>query len=69
MKTFLKNCNLVDLNKGTCEKLSILIEDERIKKIDNSTKLNFDELLTIDLSGKYVHPGLWDVHTHIGDLL
>ncbi len=69
MKTFLKNCNLVDLNKGTCEKLSILIEDERIKKIDNSTKLNIDELLTIDLSGKYVHPGLWDVHTHIGDLI
>ena len=69
MKTFLKNCNLVDLNKETCEKVSILIEDERIKKIDNSTKLNIDELLTIDLSGKYVHPGLWDVHTHIGDLI
>ena len=69
MKTYLKNCNLVDLNKETCEKVSILIEDERIKKIDNSTKLNFDELLTIDLSGKYVHPGLWDVHTHIGDLI
>jgi len=69
MKTFLKNCNLVDLNKETCEKVSILIEDERIKKIDNSTELVFDELLTIDLNGKYVHPGLWDVHTHIGDLI
>ena len=69
MKTYLKNCNLVDLNKETCEKVSILIEDERIKKIDNSTELVFDELLTIDLNGKYVHPGLWDVHTHIGDLI
>ncbi len=69
MKTLLKNCNLVDLNKETCEKVSILIEDERIKKIDTSIKLNIDELLTIDLNGKYVHPGLWDVHTHIGDLI
>ena len=69
MNTYLKNCNLVDLNKETCEKVSILIEDERIKKIDNSTELVFDELLTIDLNGKYVHPGLWDVHTHIGDLI
>ena len=69
MKTYLKNCNLVDLNKETCEKVSILIEDGRINKIDNSTKLISDKLLTIDLKGKYAHPGLWDVHTHIGDLI
>ncbi len=52
MNTLLKNCNLVDLNKETCEKVSILIEDGRIKKIDNSTKLISDKLLTIDLNGK-----------------
>jgi len=69
MNTYLKNCNLVDLNKETCEKVSIIIEDGRIKKIDNSTKLISDKLLTIDLKGKYAHPGLWDVHTHIGDLI
>tara|TARA_B100001250_G_scaffold304059_1_gene265869 strand:+ start:516 stop:1724 length:1209 start_codon:yes stop_codon:yes gene_type:complete len=69
MNTHLKNCNLVDLDKESFEKVSILIADGKIKKIDNSITPNTDKFVTIDLNDKYVHPGLWDVHTHIGDLI
>ena len=40
MNTHLKNCNLVDLDKESFEKVSIIIEDGKIKKIDNSINPN-----------------------------
>ena len=69
MDTLIKNCQLVNLKNESCEKVSIFVVDGKIEKIENSQTINSDDFLTIDLNGKYILPGLWDVHTHIGDLI
>lgn len=69
MDTLIKNCHLVNLKNESCEKVSIFVVDGKIDKIENSQTINSDDFLTIDLNGKYILPGLWDVHTHIGDLI
>ena len=69
MDTLIKNCQLVNLKNESCEKVSIFVVDGKIDKIENSQTINSDDFLTIDLNGKYILPGLWDVHTHIGDLI
>jgi len=69
MDTLIKNCNLVNLEKESCEKVSLIISDGKIDKIVNSFKNNRTDIFTIDLKSKYIMPGLWDVHTHIGDLI
>jgi imidazolonepropionase-like amidohydrolase len=57
------------LKNESCETVSIFVVDGKIDKIENSQTINSDDFLTIDLNGKYILPGLWDVHTHIGDLI
>ena len=69
MDTLIKNCHLVNLKNESCETVSIFVVDGKIDKIENSQTINSDDFLTIDLNGKYILPGLWDVHTHIGDLI
>jgi len=69
MDTLIKNCNLVNLETESCEIVSLIISDGKIEKIENSIKNNRSDLFTIDLKNKYIMPGLWDVHTHIGDLI
>jgi|TARA_B110000438_G_scaffold86625_1_gene86117 imidazolonepropionase-like amidohydrolase len=69
MDTLIKNCNLVNLETESCEIVSLIISDGKIEKIENSIKNNRTDLFTIDLKNKYIMPGLWDVHTHIGDLI
>jgi imidazolonepropionase-like amidohydrolase len=59
----------VNLEKESCEKVSLIISDGKIDKIVNSFKNNRTDIFTIDLKSKYIMPGLWDVHTHIGDLI
>ena len=40
MDTLIKNCNLVNLEKESCEKVSLIISDGKIDKIVNSFKNN-----------------------------
>ena len=64
----LYNCKLVDIDKKNIEKGAIEIRDGIIKKIDSDTeRKEVDE--SINLKGHYIMPGLWDVHTHLGDLI
>ena len=64
----LYNCKLVDIDKKNIEKGAIEIRDGIIKKIDSDTEIKeVDE--SINLKGHYIMPGLWDVHTHLGDLI
>ena len=64
----LYNCKLIDIDKKNIEKGTIEIRDGIIKKIDSDTeKKEVDE--SINLKGHYIMPGLWDVHTHLGDLI
>ncbi|MCG2417797.1 amidohydrolase family protein [Aequorivita sp. F47161] len=64
-KTIINNVNIIDVETGNIAyNQYVLIEKSRISKID-STKINVsDDALIIDGAGKYVIPGLWDMHTH-----
>lgn len=45
--------------------LSVLIEDDRIVSISPSESLKFSPAATkIDATGKFLIPGLWDMHVH-----
>ena len=63
----LKNCLLYDLSKNNgFAKMDILIEDGKIKKVEESIDLQEESDKKIDLSEKYVTAGLIDCHTHLG---
>ena len=62
----LKGINVVNVKDGNVATHSIVIEDEQIKQIGR-----FDELIlgsepqVIDCRGKFLIPGLFDMHVHI----
>lgn len=58
----LDNCHVVDIVSSKIEEnVKILIEGERIAKISK----NVTEGKTIDLSGRYVLPGLFNMHNNL----
>lgn len=64
-KTIIKNVNIVNVETGEIAKNQfILIEQSRITKIDSSKIAVPEDALLIDGKGKYLIPGLWDMHTH-----
>ncbi|WP_298899153.1 amidohydrolase family protein [uncultured Psychroserpens sp.] len=62
----IKSINVIDVKTGlVLENRNMLIEGNIITAIDSSEILVKDSnTLLIDGSGKYVIPGLWDMHTH-----
>ena len=64
---YLKNATLVD--EGKQYKADILIEDERITKIiEEGEELSIPkDCISIDLSGKYIFPGIIDDQVHFRD--
>lgn len=64
MKIFLKNARIVDLSGHLDGLFNILIVDGRIQEIGTSlggNPVNYE----INLEGKFVVPGLFDMHTHL----
>ena len=62
----IKSVNIIDVQSGdVLTNRDILIEDGIIKSIDSSgvSKSNKADII-IDGTGKYIMPGLWDMHTH-----
>ncbi len=62
MKTVIKNGRLLNPATNTDELLDILIEDDKILKIEKDIK---EEAEIIDAKGCWVTPGLIDVHVHL----
>ena len=66
MRTLLKNVTVIDA--ATPEprlNASVLVEDGRIKQILSAADSNaLLDCETIDLTGQFLLPGLWDVHIH-----
>jgi hypothetical protein len=61
---YLDHINIIDVEKGTVLKeRSVLIDSNRIKSISSSDAKN-SKLIVYDCSGKYLIPGLWDMHIH-----
>lgn len=63
MKLLLKNGHLIDPANKLDEKLDLLIEDKKIKKIGKNISANQAKI--IDVRNKIVCPGLIDIHTHL----
>jgi imidazolonepropionase-like amidohydrolase len=61
------NARIFDPRSGTLSTpTSIHVEGNRIEKIGGDQERNAADI--IDAAGKVVLPGLWDMHTHLGDL-
>ena len=62
----IKNTNVIDVNTGKISySVDIIISKDKISKIVKSNKSNeYDVLQTVDGTGKFIIPGLWDMHTH-----
>lgn len=63
MKTLLKNGVIIDYKTNRQEELDILIENNKIIKIEKSIAEDADK--TMDCSGLYIMPGMIDVHCHL----
>lgn len=72
MKTILRNCNIIDCTgKNMQSGMTIVIDGNRISTIQkaNAPVNGEGESREFDLKGRYVVPGLWNVHVHLSDLL
>lgn len=67
LKQALKNCNIIDATSAQARVGTILISGDQVQDIlpQASPDLS-DDYRSLDMGGRYVLPGLWDVHTHIG---
>ncbi len=64
-RTIIKNVNIVDVATGeVAANQFVLIEQSRIINIDTAQITASDDALIIDGTGKFLIPGLWDMHTH-----
>lgn len=61
------NVNLVNVNNGTVANGALLIEGNKITASGNYAQLskNIPKNSQIDGKGKYLMPGLWDMHIHL----
>ena len=64
MKTLLKNGTLIDYKTNIFGKKDVLLEDEKIAKIDDKIEeTEVDKI--IDCTNLYVMPGMIDMHCHL----
>lgn len=66
--TLLLNGNVIDVGTGVINRHAILIEGDKIKAVGDYQQLAAQTSKTtrrIDCRGKYIIPGLWDMHVHL----
>lgn len=61
----LKNGFILDTNSGGFQQGNILIDEGKILSINEPPHIHTDSIEEIDVSGKYIMPGLIDMHVHI----
>lgn len=66
----IKNAHIVDVIKGNILiNHTVIISGDRITKVTADTSIQeSSSATTIDAGGKYLLPGLWDMHMHSSDL-
>lgn len=65
MKILIKNGNVFDPSRNLNKIVDIYISDTKIKKIGKHLSVSQKNLTTIDAKGKWVFPGIIDIHTHL----
>ena len=63
MKILLKNGNLIDYKNKINDKYDILIENDKITKIEKNIEENVDEI--VDCTNFNIMPGMIDIHCHL----
>ena len=63
MKKLLKNGTIIDYKTNTFEKYDILIQDDKIAKIEKDINEEVDTI--IDCTNLYIMPGMIDIHCHL----
>ena len=63
MKTLLKNGTLIDYKTNIFEKYDVLIQDDKIVKIEKNITEDVDNL--IDCTNLNIMPGMIDIHCHL----
>ena len=63
MKLLLKNGNLIDYKNKIDDKYDILIENDKVIKIEKNIEENADEI--IDCTNLKIMPGMIDIHCHL----
>jgi len=64
--TYIHCGNLIDVEDGkVLNKMTVIVENNIIKSVENGYKQSPDNARLIDLSSKTVMPGLFDMHVHI----
>lgn len=65
----IQNVNVIDVTGGdTQTNRSVLISDGRIERIVDTARFEIPEnVVALDATGKYLIPGLWDMHVHAYD--
>lgn len=61
----LKNGFVLDINSGQFQKADIVINDEKIVSLEDNHMLHLESMQDVDVTGKYIIPGLLDMHVHI----
>jgi imidazolonepropionase-like amidohydrolase len=66
-RLLLYNANIIHVENGKIQKGAVLIEGDKIKSVGDFEKLKkgIGKTNQIDCSGKYLIPGLWDMHVHL----
>lgn len=62
---YLKNGFILDINSGQFQQGNIVIDQGKIVLINGDHFINQDLIEEIDVTGKYIIPGLIDMHVHI----
>ena len=63
MKILLKNGTLIDYKTNTFEKYDIMIQEDKIAKIEKEINDEVDRI--IDCTNLYIMPGMIDIHCHL----
>ena len=61
----IRNVTVIDAVSGECPGQTVLIDGDRIIDAGPSASYSPDALSTIDGTGKFLIPGLWDMHVHL----
>ena len=63
MEILLKNGTIIDYKTNTFEKYDILIQNDKIAKIEKDIKDQIEKI--IDCTNLYIMPGMIDIHCHL----
>ncbi|MEA2719199.1 MAG: hypothetical protein QOJ39_1063 [Candidatus Eremiobacteraeota bacterium] len=65
--TLIRNATILTAAGAAIRNGSILLRDGKIVAVGANVAAPADAVVTIDARGKYVTPGIIDIHTHMGD--